>query len=76
MTQVPGPITRIAAITLDTPVRISTAATVGTVNILSWELRQLAQSPLSPEARRVRRQCHELASRGGRPAPDAHRGGE
>jgi len=65
---VPARITRISAITTaTTPVRISAAATVATASVISWELRRIACSPLTPEARRLRRYYRELAARPRRP---------
>ena len=69
MSQVPARIARIAAMTTaKTPVRVSAAATVATASVLSWELRRIARSPLSAEARRLDRHYRELAARPRRPA--------
>ncbi|HTP15493.1 MAG TPA: hypothetical protein VMK13_06610 [Streptosporangiaceae bacterium] len=68
MSQVPARIARIAAITARTPVLISAAATAATANVISWELRRVARSPLTPEARRLDRHFRELAARPRRPA--------
>jgi hypothetical protein len=64
MSQVPARIARITAIaTATTPVRISAAATAATASVLSWELRRIARSPLTAEARRLDRHYRELAAR-------------
>jgi len=45
---------RITAITAATPVLAVAAASAATAKLAGWELRQLAISPLSAEARRLR----------------------
>jgi hypothetical protein len=45
---------RIAAVTAATPVLAGAAAASVTAKLAGWELRQLASSPLSAGARRVR----------------------
>ena len=44
---------RIAAVTAATPVLAGAAASAATAKLAGWELRQLASSPLSAEARRA-----------------------
>ena len=44
---------RIAAVTAATPVLAGAAAASVTAKLAGWELRQLASSPLSAEARRL-----------------------
>lgn len=58
---------RIAAITAAAPVLAGAAASAATADLVSWELRQLATSPLSPEARRLKAGYREAAAaaRGG-----------
>src|ERR1039458_2743357 len=84
MSQVPARIARIGAVTAKTPVLISAAATAATAKVIDWELRQLARSPLTAEARRLDRHYRELAARprpragpgkGGRPGPPLPRAG-
>ena len=53
---------RIAAITAATPVLAGAAASAATAKLAGWELRQLASSPLSAEARRVTAEVRELAA--------------
>jgi len=60
MKNIAVPVTRIAARTATIPIRGSAAASAATANVLSWEWRQFACSPLSAEGRRVRRYYHEL----------------
>jgi hypothetical protein len=62
MSQVPARIARIGAVTAKTPVLISAAATAATAKVIDWELRQLARSPLTAEARRLDRHYRELAA--------------
>jgi hypothetical protein len=64
---------RIAAITAATPVLVGAAASTATAELVGWELRQLASSPLSAEARRLRAEYRELAatSDGGAKTPAA-----
>jgi len=45
---------RIAAITAATPMLAGAAVGAATAKLAGWELRQLASSPLSAEARRLR----------------------
>ena len=52
---------RIAAITAATPVLAGAAAAAATGKLAGWELRQLASSPLSAEARRLKAEYRELA---------------
>ena len=56
---------RIAAITAATPVLAGAAAGAATAKLAGWELRQLASSPLSAEARRLRAEYRELAAANG-----------
>ena len=56
---------RIAAITAATPVLAGAAAASATAKLAGWELRQLARSPLSAEARRLRAEYRELAAANG-----------
>jgi hypothetical protein len=60
MKNIAVPIARIAARTATIPIRSSAAASATTANILSWEWRQFACSPLSAEGRRVRRYFREV----------------
>ena len=53
---------RIAAVTAAAPVLIGAAASSATAELVGWELRQLASSPLSAEARRLRAEYRELAA--------------
>jgi hypothetical protein len=62
MTQIAVPIARIAATTATFPVRSSAAVAGTAAGILSWQRLLFASSPLSPEARRVRRQYRELTA--------------
>ena len=56
---------RIAAVTAATPVLVGAAAAAATAELVGWELRQLASSPLSAEARRLRGEYRELAATSG-----------
>jgi hypothetical protein len=56
---------RIATATAATPVLVGAAASSATAELVGWELRQLASSPLSAEARRLRTEYRELAAAGG-----------
>jgi hypothetical protein len=56
---------RIAALTAATPVLAGAAAAATTAKLAGWELRQLASSPLSAEARRLRAEYRELAATNG-----------
>jgi hypothetical protein len=56
---------RIAAVTAATPVLAGAAAASATAKLAGWELRQLASSPLSAEARRLRAEYRELATANG-----------
>ena len=44
---------RITAVTAATPLLVGAAASAATAKLVGWELRQLASSPLSAEARRL-----------------------
>ena len=50
---------RIATLTAATPVLVGAAASSVTAGLVGWELRQLASSPLSAEARRLRAECRD-----------------
>ena len=56
---------RIAAVTAAAPVLIGAAASSATAQLVGWELRQLASSPLSAEARRLRAEYRELVAANG-----------
>ncbi len=56
---------RIAAVTAAAPVLAGAAAASATAKLAGWELRQLASSPLSAEARRLRAEVRELAAASG-----------
>ncbi len=56
---------RIATVTAAAPVLVGAAASSATAELVGWELRQLASSPLSGEARRLRAEYRELAATGG-----------
>ena len=66
---------RIATVTAAAPVLVGAAASSATAELVGWELRQLASSPLSAEARRLRAEYRELAatSGGGARTPAAAR---
>ena len=71
---------RIAALTAAAPVLAGAAASAATAELAGWELRQLASSPLSAEARRLRAGFRELAAANGGGAhtparPRGHAGG-
>ena len=69
---------RIAAVTAAAPVLAGAAASAATVKLAGWELRQLASSPLSAEARRLKAEFRELATANGAgattPAQQGHAG--
>ncbi len=56
---------RIAALTAAAPVLAGAAASAATAKLDGWQLRQLASSPLSAEARRLRAAYRELAAANG-----------
>ena len=56
---------RIAALTAAAPVLAGAAASAATAKLSGWELRQLASSPLSPEARRLKAGYRGLAAANG-----------
>ena len=56
---------RISALTAATPMLASAATAAVTAKLVSWELRQLASSPLSAEARRLKAEFRELADASG-----------
>ena len=57
--------TRIAAVTAAAPVLAGAAASAATAKLAGWELQQLARSPLSVEAIRLRAKYRELAAANG-----------
>ena len=56
---------RIAAVTAAAPVLAGAAASAATAKLAGWELRQLASSPLSAEATRLKADFRELATANG-----------
>ena len=56
---------RITAVTAAAPVLAGAAASAATAKLAGWELRQLASSPLSAEARRLKAEFRELAAANG-----------
>jgi len=56
---------RIAAIAAAAPVLAGAAASAATAKLAGWEARQLASSPLSAEARRLKAEYRELAAANG-----------
>ncbi len=56
---------RIAAVTAAAPALAGAAASAATAKLAGWELRQLASSPLSAEARRLKAEFRELATANG-----------
>ena len=64
------PTVRIAATRATLPVRISAATTTATAEIVSWERRLFACSPLSAEARRSNRLYRELRATAAQDAAD------
>jgi hypothetical protein len=56
---------RIAAVTAATPVLAGAAAASATAKLAGWELRQLASSPLSAQARRLTTEYRKLAAANG-----------
>jgi len=56
---------RIAAVTAAAPVLAGAAASAATAKLAGWEIRQLASSPLSAEARRLKAEYRELAAANG-----------
>ena len=56
---------RIAALTAAAPVRAGAAASAATAKLAGWELQQLASSPLSAGAMRLRAGYRELAAANG-----------
>ena len=55
---------RIAAVTAATPVLAGAAAASATAKLAGWELRQLASSPLSAQARRLTAEFGGAANKG------------
>ncbi len=70
MTRIAVRIARVAATTVTFPIRGSAAAAGAAAGILIREQLLFARSPLSPEARRMRRQHRELASAADRAAAE------
>ena len=56
---------RIAAMTAAAPVLAGAAASAATAKLTGWELQQLASSPLSAAAMRLRAKYRELAAANG-----------
>ena len=56
---------RIAAVTAAAPVLAGAAALSATAKLAGWELRELASSPLSAQARRLKAEYRELAAANG-----------
>ena len=69
---------RIAAVTTAAPVLAGAAASAATAKLVGWEVRQLASSPLSAEAGRLKAEFRELAAANGAGAhtPARHQGRE
>ena len=70
---------RIAAVTAAAPVLAGAAASAATAKLAGWELQQLASSPLSAGAMRLRAKYRELAAANGAAAttsarPQGHAG--
>ncbi len=59
---------RISARTTATPLLVGAAASSATAKLVGWELRQLANSPLSAEARHLRSELRALAD-----TPEGHK---
>jgi hypothetical protein len=53
---------RVTAVTAVTPLLAGAAASAATAKLVGWELRQLANSPLSAEARRLKAELGALAA--------------
>ena len=53
---------RIAAVTAAIPVLAGAAAAAATAELVGWEVRQFASSPLSAEARRLKAEYRELVA--------------
>ena len=62
---------RIAAVTAAAPVLAGAAASAATAKLAGWELQQLASSPLSAEAMRLKAKYRELAAANDAAANDA-----
>ena len=58
-------IVRIATVTAAAPMLAGAAASSATAKLAGWELRQLASSPLSVQAWRLRAEYRELAAANG-----------
>jgi hypothetical protein len=56
---------RIAAVAAAAPVLAGAAASAATAKLAGWEVRQLASSPLSAEARRLKAEFREPAAANG-----------
>ena len=55
-------VTWITAVTAATPLLVGAAASAATAKLVGWELRQLANSPLSAEARPLKADYHAPAA--------------
>ena len=64
---------RIAAVTAAAPVLAGAAVSAATAELVGWELRQLASSPLSAEARRLKAGYRKGAAARGAGAPTPRR---
>ena len=65
---------RIAAVTAAAPVLAGAAASAATAKLVGWEVRQLASSPLSAEAGRLKAEFRELAAANGANTPARRQG--
>ena len=65
---------RIAALTAAAPVLAGAAASAATAKLAGWEARQLASSPLSAEAGRLKAEYRELAAANGANTPARQQG--
>jgi hypothetical protein len=62
LTQATVSTVRISAVAAATPLLVGAAASAATAKLVGWELRQLTNSPLSAEARRLKAEFHALAA--------------
>jgi len=62
LTQATVSTVRISAVAAATPLLVGAAASAATAKLVGWELRQLANSPLSAEARQLKAEFHALAA--------------
>ena len=65
---------RIAAVTAAIPVLAGAAAASATAKLAGWELRLLASTPLSTQARRLTAEYRELAAANGATTPARQQG--